>query len=179
MYVGNMELKPQTPFKEDVSVQRRRLHDELILHKNIYDAEKNRKLRFFSKFYSVVSVLFVFVLIAILLYVVSYLPPVGHSDNPASNEVAQKYIEDGLKDTGEVNIVTGMILDYRAFDTLGESNVLFIATCTVLILLRADSKSKKAQEEENDRLYEPKNDIIFGRGNNRLGAYPVCKCLRL
>lgn len=161
MYLGNMELKPQTPFKEDVAVQRRRLHDELILHKNIYDAEKNKKLRFFSKFYSAVSVLFVFVLIAILLYVVSYLPPVGHSDNPASNEVAQKYIEDGLKDTGAVNIVTGMILDYRAFDTLGESNVLFIATCTVLILLRADSKSKKAQEEENDRLYEPKNDIIL------------------
>ena len=57
MYLGNMELKPQTPFKEDVAVQRRRLHDELILHKNIYDAEKNKKLRFFSKFYSAVSAL--------------------------------------------------------------------------------------------------------------------------
>ena len=54
-----------------------------------------------------------------------------------------------------------MILDYRAFDTLGESNVLFIATCTVLILLRVDKHSEKKEEDENDRLYEPKNDIIL------------------
>ena len=44
---------------------------------------------------------------------------------------------------------------------LGESNVLFIATCTVLILLRVDNCSKKKEEEENDRLYEPKNDVIL------------------
>ena len=92
---------------------------------------------------------------------VSYLPPVGNALNPDNNEVAAKYIEDGLDDTGAVNIVTGMILDYRAFDTLGESNVLFIATCTVLILLRVDMHSEKKEEDENDRLYEPKNDIIL------------------
>ena len=130
------------------------------MKRNIYDIEHNRKLQFFQKFYKVVSILFVFLLIGILLYMVSYLPPVGNAANPDNNEVAAKYIEDGMKDTGAVNIVTGMILDYRAFDTLGESNVLFIATCTVLILLRADSKSGKQQEEESDRLYEPKNDII-------------------
>ena len=115
----------------------------------------------FSKFYEVVSVLFVVVLMAILLYVVSYLPPTGNPANPDNNEVSAKYIEDAMKDTGAVNIVTGMILDYRAFDTLGESNVLFIATCTVFILLRADKHSKKLKEEESDRLYEPKNDIIL------------------
>lgn len=68
------------------------------------------------------------------------------------------------KETGAVNIVTGMILDYRAFDTLGESHVLFIATCTVLILLRIDKKKGKdsiAEREANDRIYEPKNDVIL------------------
>ena len=39
-----------------------------------------------------------------------------------------------------------MILDYRAFDTLGESHVLFIAATCVMILLRLDSKSKRNQE---------------------------------
>ena len=48
-----------------------------------------------------------------------------------------------------------MILDYRAFDTLGESHVLFIATCTVLILLRNDKKI------DDDRFYEPKSDVIL------------------
>ena len=60
-----------------------------------------------------------------------------------------------------MNIVTGMILDYRAFDTLGESHVLFIATCTVLILLRRDDKKEQEEGQDNDRLYEPKNDVIL------------------
>lgn len=41
--------------------------------------------------------------------------------------MATRYIEQGLSETGAVNIVTGMILDYRAFDTFGESCVLFVA----------------------------------------------------
>lgn len=103
-------------------------------------------------------------LIAMLLVAVSYLPPVGNADNPAHNEVVAKYIEDGMQDTGAVNIVTGMILDYRAFDTFGESNVLFIATCTVLILLRNDKKNEKKKAEweaQKDSLYEPGADSIL------------------
>jgi multicomponent Na+:H+ antiporter subunit B len=96
-----------------------------------------------------------------LLEAVSYLPTFGSADNPANNEVAARYIEKGLEETGAVNIVTGMILDYRAFDTLGESHVLFIATCTVLILLRVDKKDDKDTAETDDRNYEPKNDIIL------------------
>mgnify|MGYP002508804241 FL=1 len=77
--------------------------------------------------------------------------------------MAERYIESGLDETGAVNIVTGMILDYRAFDTLGESHVLFIATCTVLILLRKDRrKDENGRDiEESDRAYEPKNDVIL------------------
>ena len=35
------------------------------------------------------------------------------------------YLEQGIEETGAINFVAGMILDYRAFDTFGESNVLF------------------------------------------------------
>lgn len=115
-YIGRVELRPQKPFEEDVNTQKKRIHDEAILQRNIYDIEHNRKLMMFSKFYKVISVLFVFTLIGILLYMVSYLPPVGNAANPDNNEVATKYIEDAMKDTGAVNIVTGMILDYRAFE---------------------------------------------------------------
>ena len=165
-YVGTVELKPQTPFAEDINAMKHRVHDEAILRRKIYDVEHNRKLQIFSKFYRVVSVLFVFMLIGILLYMVSYLPPVGNAANPDNNEVATKYIEDAMKDTGAVNIVTGMILDYRAFDTFGESCVLFIASCCVLVLLRLDADSKnenirKMIAESDDRHFEPKNDIIL------------------
>ena len=78
--------------------------------------------------------------------------------------LSRKYIEDGIEDTGAVNIVAGMILDYRAFDTLGESHVLFIAAVCVMILLKIDPDSEKGKRFislENDRAYEPKNDPIL------------------
>lgn len=147
---------------EHAILKHRRDHDRMI--EKTYDIEHNRIYGFFRRFYRVAGLLYAMALILILLVQVSYLPPVGNSHNPGSNEVAAKYIEDGLQDTGAVNIVTGMILDYRAFDTFGESNVLFIATCTVLILLRNDKKKGKdsaEEEEKRDSYYEPKNDVIL------------------
>lgn len=119
--------------------------------------------------YWVLSVLLCLAVIAGLVTVVAAMPAFGSPDAPYNNEVSQRYIEQGLQETGAVNIVAGMILDYRAFDTFGESNVLFVAACSVLILLRID-RDKKGRPtleaiaaEENDRIYEPKNDIILQR----------------
>ncbi len=84
----------------------------------------------------------------VLLVTVPFLPEFGNPDNPANNEVSERYIERGLEETGATNIVAGMILDYRAFDTLGESNVLFAAMCSVAILLRVDRKGKEANIPE-------------------------------
>ena len=90
--------------------------------------------------YRIAAVVICVSIIVLLVSTAAELPPYGSPDNPAHNEVSARYIEKGMQETGAVNIVAGMILDYRAFDTLGESHVLFIATCTVLILLRSDKK---------------------------------------
>lgn len=119
--------------------------------------------------YYVLAVLLCLAVIGGLISVVAAMPTFGSPDAPYNNEVSQRYIEKGLQETGAVNIVSGMILDYRAFDTFGESNVLFVAACSVLILLRID-RDKKGRPtleaiaaEENDRIYEPKNDVILQR----------------
>lgn len=127
---------------------------------------QEREIRIFRRFYQVMSVLLCFSIIFVLLWTIAYLPVFGNAGNPDNNEVSARYIEQGLQETGAVNIVTGMILDYRAFDTFGESCVLFIASCCVLALLRIDAGSgdkqaKKRLAEANDRLFEPKNDIIL------------------
>ena len=114
----------------------------------------------------VLSVLLCVGIIGILVITAQYLPPFGHPENPANNEVSRRYIENGMEETGAVNIVSGMILDYRAFDTLGESNVLFTAVCAVMLLLRvtADKRRSAAYQlvlETDDRMYEPKNDLIL------------------
>jgi len=41
--------------------------------------------------------------------------------------MVKRYLEEGTSKTGAVNIVTAVILDYRAYDTLGEATVLFTA----------------------------------------------------
>ncbi|MEG1875280.1 MAG: hydrogen gas-evolving membrane-bound hydrogenase subunit E [Angelakisella sp.] len=89
----------------------------------------------FAAFYKAVSVIVCLALSAVLLLTVSELPAFAAEHNPASNEVVRRYIEQGMAETGAVNLVTGMILDYRAFDTFGESAVLFIAFCSVTMLL--------------------------------------------
>ena len=93
--------------------------------------------------YNVLCVGICVTLITLLLYTVTALPQFGDPNHPINNEVSARYIEKGLQETGAVNIVTGMILDYRAFDTLGESSVLFTAAMVVLFLLRKDKESHK------------------------------------
>lgn len=163
-YLGNMEVSAQNGNPMDEETRLAHMKDQAEVLNRVHDTEHNRKYRSFFRFYRVAAFACCVALICMLLIAVSYLPPVGSADNPGSNEVAAKYIEDGLQDTGAVNIVTGMILDYRAFDTFGESNVLFIATCTVLILLRNDKKKGKGsaeEEEKRDSYYEPKSDTIL------------------
>lgn len=127
---------------------------------------EEKGLHMFRRFYVVMSVLLCLGIISVLLWTIAYLPIFGNAGNPDNNEVSARYIEKGVDETGAVNIVTGMILDYRAFDTFGESCVLFIASCCVLVLLRIDTESKDKEsarrlEESDDRMFEPKNDIIL------------------
>ncbi len=129
-----------------------------------------KKAKPFAKaLYNVLCVGVCLTLIAILLYTVTTLPTFGDPNHPINNEVSARYIEKGLQETGAVNIVTGMILDYRAFDTLGESSVLFTAAMVVLFLLRKDKHSAKYSQlaktmddnPHSDTYYEPKNDVIL------------------
>ena len=162
-FVDTVEMKPQEEAGRDENINWKRKREKRQRIERIYDLAHNWEIRSFQGFYRIFSGLFYLFLVAMLLIAVSYLPSYGHPENPANNEVAERYIESGLDETGAVNIVTGMILDYRAFDTLGESHVLFIATCTVLILLRKDRrKDENGRDiEESDRAYEPKNDVIL------------------
>ena len=50
--------------------------------------------------------------------------------------MAKNYIELGLAKTGAENLVTSVILDFRAYDTLGEATVLFTAAIGVIAVLR-------------------------------------------
>ena len=108
---------------------------------------ENRQIEGFNRFYPWMAGLLCAVMIGFLLLSVLDLPPFGDPGNPTNNQVTERYLARGTEETGAVNVVTGVILDYRAFDTLGESHVLYAAFCAVMILL-----SGFGSEPEPERL---------------------------
>jgi len=131
----------------------------------VHKIREKRRLRKFLSWYPVAAGLICTILVIILLWVVLSMPLFGHAENPTNNEVSEYYLEHTEEDTGAVNSVTGMILTYRGFDTLGESCVLFMAVTSVMILLLRDNKNtdehdlqKLAQEEAIEKKYP---DIIL------------------
>ncbi len=160
-YVGEIEMQPQKEAEIQETTILERMKESEMVRDKVYDVENNKVLKLFHKVYVVAAILFCVVLVGLLLYTVSYLPRIGNSANPDNNIVSERYIEQGLQETGALNIVSGMILTYRAFDTFGETNVLFIATCCVMILLMVDDVILKKQRIRNDRRFEPKNDGIL------------------
>ncbi|MEW6101270.1 MAG: hydrogen gas-evolving membrane-bound hydrogenase subunit E [Candidatus Omnitrophota bacterium] len=56
--------------------------------------------------------------------------------------VVKKYLAEGTAKTGAVNLVTAVILDFRAYDTLGEATVLFTSVIGIMAVLRRPGRKK-------------------------------------
>ena len=71
----------------------------------------------------------------VLFYAASDLPRVGDVEAPASAHVSPRYIARSHAETGAPNFVTGVLADYRGYDTLGETTVIFTAGLACLLIL--------------------------------------------
>jgi multisubunit Na+/H+ antiporter MnhB subunit len=91
------------------------------------------------------SAITAFVLMAILLYFftvsASSLDELGKS----TLRMAGPYIEGAAAKTGSANLVTGVVFDFRGYDTMGEAVVLVTAVLGVLTILRLKGKKEKNQ----------------------------------
>jgi multisubunit Na+/H+ antiporter MnhB subunit len=54
--------------------------------------------------------------------------------------MAGPYIEGAAQRTGSANLVTGVVFDFRGYDTMGEAVVLVTAVLGVLTILRLKGK---------------------------------------
>ena len=134
--------------------------------------------RGFNVFYFSVAVVSCVLLIGMLLFTISYLPRYG-VENPESALVVKRYVENGLQETGAVNIISGIILDYRAFDTLGESHVLFTALMCVTVLLLRDSKNMRTQYEDFYTIRDEKYHELYRESIMKFVAAVLLPCLLL
>lgn len=83
-------------------------------------------------FNTVSTLVFICFFLVLAYFALKELP---HFGQPIMR-VAKEYIAYGLQETGATNIVTSVILNFRAYDTLGEVTVLFTAVIGVLAVMR-------------------------------------------
>jgi multicomponent Na+:H+ antiporter subunit B len=73
---------------------------------------------------------------ALLAYATMDMPDFGDPSSPASTHVSPVYIREAYEKTATPNIVTAVLADYRSYDTLGETTVIFTAGVACMMLLR-------------------------------------------
>lgn len=84
----------------------------------------------------------------ILVFASVHLPPRGDVDAPMHRDesiigtpvAGQYYIRNAYADAHTDNVVTVVLADYRAFDTLGETIVVFTAGVGCFLILRRRRK---------------------------------------
>lgn len=94
----------------------------------------------------VISIVIIFVVFLAGIKVFETLPDFGTAIFAKVPDAASAtYISEGLAKTKAANLVTSVILDFRAYDTLGEATVLFTSIVGATVILRR--KPKKLLEE--------------------------------
>ncbi len=87
--------------------------------------------------------------IAVVIYsmglAVAEMPTYGHP-NPTFNYVYDHYISRGVEETGAVNVVAQVLVDYRAYDTLIETVVLFSAIMAAILVLKTPHAGEDGDE---------------------------------
>jgi len=83
----------------------------------------------------------VFSLLAVLLiFGILQFPHWGDPKSPAATHVSDDYIEQTLADTSVPNVVTAVLADYRGYDTMFETIVIFSAGLVCIALLTGARK---------------------------------------
>lgn len=72
---------------------------------------------------------------------------IGYSEQQALRPLAESYMRLVPQDLGAPNVITGILLTYRAFDTLGEVAVLFMVAAGVGLVLSGKAKKSGVEAE--------------------------------
>lgn len=89
-----------------------------------------------------IQILLILVVVGFFISSISGLPQIGDVDSPAATHISPRYIEKSYGETGSKNLVTAVLADYRAYDTLGETVVIFTAGIATVLILKVSQKEK-------------------------------------
>ena len=93
------------------------------------------------------------VLLAISFHALSGMVPFGKPllDEAVKSEqvttISEQYLVEAKDKTGATNVVTAILLDFRAYDTLGEATVIFVSVIGALVVLRPIGRLRRERHE--------------------------------
>ena len=95
----------------------------------------------------------------LLLFAAKDFPEWGDPQSPASKSpVSSHFINNTGVDTEVPNMVTAVLADYRGFDTMFETVVVFIAGIAVLAILKGSGRRRGGNRKDHEVEAEP--DLI-------------------
>ncbi len=112
--------------------------------KKAFDVHRRRR--------SILTFAVILTIAAGFCYCSKYLPAIGDPDSPPNTHVSNYYIEHSEEDTASANVVSGTLADYRGYDTMFETSVMFVSGLVVtLILYTGDKQLKEKKRRFNEQ----------------------------
>jgi multicomponent Na+:H+ antiporter subunit B len=89
---------------------------------------------------NIVNIITALVFIGFLIFFFDLAIDPLHNFGDHPLRMAETYVNEGAEKTGAANLVTGVLWDFRGYDTLGEATILFTAALGILTVLRLKGK---------------------------------------
>jgi multicomponent Na+:H+ antiporter subunit B len=83
----------------------------------------------------VIALIVIIVALVVPFAKLDILPQIGDPDSAPNSHVSPYYIENAIDETNAPNMVTAVIVDFRAFDTMYETTVMFLAGVGAVLIL--------------------------------------------
>jgi len=85
---------------------------------------------------------------------------INFTERQSLRPLAESYVKLVPQDLGAPNVITGILLTYRGFDTLGEVAALFMAAAAVGLLLGTSDKGRGGSPAELSERPKPSSEIV-------------------
>lgn len=98
----------------------------------------------------VVTLLIIGLLAGVFCGGTAYLPEIGDPNSAPNAHISNYYIEHSKEDTAAENIVSGTLADYRGYDTMFETSVMFVSGLVVTLILMAGANKRSHKKHQHN-----------------------------
>src|SRR5271166_4749254 len=102
-----------------------------------------------------------FIILAVTLFAVLFASiAIDYTERHSLRPLAENYVKRVPQELGAPNIITGILLTYRGFDTLGEVAVLFMVASGVGLVLGERSPRRRDDAPAEPEKIIPSTELV-------------------